>query len=112
MDTAKRKALRTAYQDQPVVGGVYCITCEGNHRRWVKPTVNLPGQQNRFAFAIATQSCPEPAMREEWLQYGAQSFTFTVLDQLQKKETQTDDAFWEDIGVLLAFQLEKENTHG
>ena len=106
MDTAKRKQLRTAYKDQAVIGGVYCITCTGNGRRWIKPSVNLPGHQSRFGFSIAINACPEPGMLEAWNRYGAQSFTFTVLDQLEKKETQSDAEFWEDIGVLLAMQLE------
>ena len=111
MDSAKRKELKTAYQRQTVVGGVYCIQCSGNRRRWVKSTVNLPGQQNKYAFAIAIGSCPEPGMRAEWAQYGAKAFTFTVLEQLTKKETQTDQEFAEDIGVLMAMWAAKDQQN-
>ena len=108
MDNATRKDLRTAYKEQAVIGGVYCVECTGNQRRWIKSTKNLPGQQNKFAFAVSINSCLEPGMRAEWNQYGAQSFTFTVLEQLTKKDTQTEQEFTEDIAVLLAMWLEKQ----
>lgn len=108
MDSAKRRELKNAFQRQSVVGGVYCIECSGNHRRWIKSTVNLPGQQNKYTFALGIGSCPEPGMRAEWLQYGAASFSFAVLEQLTKKDTQTDQEFAEDIGVLMAMWAEKQ----
>ena len=107
METPTRKGLKDAYKNKALVGGVYCIACEGNHRVWIKATKNLAGQQNKFAFAISTRSCPEPGMRNEWLQYGAQSFTFTVLETLVQKETQSEAEFAEDIGVLLEIWREK-----
>lgn len=108
MDSATRKELRAAYKEQAMVGGVYCIQCSGNQRQWIKSTKNLAGQQNKFTFAMDIHSCPEPGMLAEWNRYGAQSFSFTVLEQLVKKETQTEQEFAEDIDVLLALWMEKQ----
>ncbi len=107
MDSANRKRLKSAYQDRPVIGGVYMIQCAANGRRWIKSTRNLEGQRNQFAFAASTNLCPEPGMREEWNRYGAQAFSFAVLEELKKKEGQTDRAFSEDLEVLLEMWLEK-----
>jgi hypothetical protein len=112
MDLAKRKGLKNAYKDIQAVGGIYCIECDGNHRRWVKATSNLAGQKNKYTFAISTNSCPEPAMRAEWNQYGVKSFSFTVLEELKKKETQSDHEFSADIDILLEMWLEKYNQDG
>ena len=46
-------------------------------------------------------------MRGEWAQYGAQSFTFEILEEIKKKDTQTEQEFMEDIGVLLELWTEK-----
>lgn len=112
MDSAARKDLKKAYKEQPAVGGIYCIRCDGSGRAWVKATKNLAGQQNKFAFAVSTDSCPEPALRAEWTKYGAQSFSFEILEELKKKETQTEQDFSEDIKVLLEIWLEKCEQDG
>ena len=112
MDSAKRKELKNTYKDKPAVGGIYLIQCSGDGRTWVKSTTNLAGQRNKFAFSISMGSCPEPAMRTEWIQYGAQSFSFVILEELKQKETQTNREFSEDIDVLLEIWLEKYRQDG
>lgn len=108
MDFVKRKELKNAYKEKMAVGGIYRIQCNGNGRAWVKSTTNLAGQQNKFAFSVSTNSCPEPAMRTEWMEYGLQSFSFDVLEVLNKKETQTEREFSEDIQALHKIWLERQ----
>jgi len=103
----QKKSLKDAYKEKQMVGGVYRIQCSGNQRAWIKATKNLAGQQNKYGFAIATGTAPEPGMRNEWLQYGVDSFSFTVLETLTKKKDQTEEEFGEDIDTLLEMWTEK-----
>lgn len=108
MDAAKKRELRNAYKEQPIMGGIYRVQCEGNQRAWIRSARNLEGQRNKYEFAMSIHSCPEPWMRAEWEQYGEASFSFTVLETLTKKETQTEQEYLEDLGVLLNMWTEKQ----
>ena len=49
-------------------------------------------------------------MNLEWKQYGANSFSFTVLEEINKGETQTDQEFAEDIRTLYDMWMEKQSV--
>jgi hypothetical protein len=107
MDTAKRKDLMNHYRNRTVIGGVYCILCNENQRRWIRSTTYLKGAQNRFEFAVSIKSVPEPAMRKEFDDYGITSFSFVVLEELKKMETQSAQEFADDIHTLYEIWVEK-----
>ncbi len=107
METPSKKALKENYKNRAVVGGIYGIKCSGNDRIWIKATKNMAGQKNRFGFAVATNSCPEPAMLNDWKTYGAKAFSLVVLEEMKKGETQTEREFSDDIETLLEMWMEK-----
>ncbi|MDF2512713.1 MAG: hypothetical protein K0S04_2579 [Herbinix sp.] len=49
-------------------------------------------------------------MRSDWEAHGAASFSFTVLEEITKKETQTDREFNEDLKLLLEMWNEKSQN--
>ena len=109
MDPAKKKELINKYKKAPELGGIYCIECSGNHRKWIKSTRDIDSIQRRFAFSCSTKACPDPAMRTEWKEYGTESFSFRILETLKRGETQTVKEFCDDIAALLELWLEKNN---
>ena len=110
MNADRKKALKDTYKSKPVTGGVCCIRCSGNQRVCIQATRNIEGLRNRYNFAIATGTCPDPTLRGEWERYGTGSFSFAVLDEIQKRETQTDKEFAEDIDALYEIWLEKSQN--
>lgn len=107
MERLSKKELKDNYKNRAVVGGVYCITCSGNRRKWIKSTKDIAGQKNRYEFFLSTNTCPEPGMLDDWKQYSTSSFSFEVLEEIEKGETQTDREFFNDIGVLLDMWIDK-----
>lgn len=108
METQSKKALKENYKNRTVVGGIYGIKCHGTDRIWIKSTKDMAGQKNRFGFAVATNSCPEPGMLREWKQYGVKSFSFVVLEEIEKGETQTEQEFSDDVAMLLEIWIDKQ----
>lgn len=108
MNAEQKKQLREGYKERLALGGVYAIDCKGSSRRLIKSTVDLGGIQNRFRFALSTKGCPDPALRQEWEQFGSQAFTLTVLEELPRKEDQTAQEYAEEIKLLLKMRLEGE----
>ncbi len=105
----RRRELKQLYKNREIVGGVYRISCSGNHRTWLKSTKNLQEQQNRFRFFVSGNSCPEPGMHAEWKQFGPDAFSFTVLEELKKGELQTDAEFAQDIKTLYELWLNRQS---
>lgn len=46
-------------------------------------------------------------MAQVWKQHGASAFSFEVLEEIEKKEAQTDREFSDDVAVLLELWTEK-----
>ncbi len=106
MEKSKRE-LQQQYKNRVVIGGVYCVICEGNGHTWIRSAKDIAGQKNKYEFFIKTNLCPEPGMNADWSRYGAESFRFSVLEELEKGEIQTDREFTEDLKVLLELWNEK-----
>lgn len=110
MEKLTKKALKEQYKNRIIIGGVYRIQCSGNHAAWLRATTDLQGSRNRLEFSVSIDSCPEMCMMQAWKTYGASAFTFETLEELQKKETQTQREFSDDIQVLLELWIEKQKS--
>jgi hypothetical protein len=108
-DEAKRK-MRAAYRERTVVGGVYAITNTVTGKRLVECTQSISGIRNRFEFSQATGAAVSLRLQKDWDTDGPGSFTFEVLEELEKGEAQTPQEFANDLKVLREMWLEKDDT--
>ncbi|WP_053956708.1 GIY-YIG nuclease family protein [Inediibacterium massiliense] len=107
MDKLSKKAMKEQYKNRVIIGGIYCIKCNANTNFWIRATTDMQGSKNRFVFSVSTNSCPEGCMIEAWNQFGASAFSFEILEEIQKKETQTAREFSDDVSTLLELWTEK-----
>lgn len=102
-----KKELKEKYKNRVVIGGVYCFKCNITNQTWLRATTDMKGMKNRFVFSVSANSCPDAYLIEAWKQHGAASFSFEMLEEIEKKETQTDSEFLEDVNILLELWKEK-----
>jgi hypothetical protein len=107
MNEISKKELREQYKNRVCVGGIYRVKCTGNGEQWLRSTKDMKGAKNRFDFAVSINSCLESYMKENWNCYGASSFAFEILEEITKKETQTDQEFADDVETLFEMWNER-----
>lgn len=87
--------------------GIYCVKCTESSKQWLRSTIDLKGSKNRFDFSVSTNFCPETYMMVDWNRYEASSFVFETLEEITKKETQSDLEFADDLETLLEMWNER-----
>lgn len=110
--TEHQKELLSAWRERTVVGGVCAIRCTETNRVLLSAVTDPAGLRNRFQFSAATGSCTFLPLSADWNQYGAASFTFTVLEELEKGADQTDAQFKADLEALAALWRERLASEG
>jgi hypothetical protein len=67
----------------------------------------LQGVKNRFEFSKGFGSCVEPVIQNDWTAFGAEKFSFEVLEEITKGENQTAEEFKSDLFLLKKIWAEK-----
>lgn len=104
MDKEKRKKLQQQYAERCVKGGVYAIKNTESGKMLLLTTQDMPGSLNRFAFALQTGGCVHPLLRDEW---GKSNFSIEVIEELKKKEDQTDKEFAAEVQALYELTIQQ-----
>ena len=102
-----RKQMLLSYKERKITGGVCQIVNTINGKRLLLSGANLKGLQNRFEFSTKTNSCTHIKLQKDWNTYGADSFSFAILEEIEKKEEQSMEEFNEDLKVLEELWLDK-----
>lgn len=107
MDKNRRKELQEQYKNRKMTGGIYRIINRENGRFMLQSTADINAAHNVFEGFIKTDNCTHPRLIKDWNQYGKDVFFIEDLDLIEKKETQTQEEFNNDIQVLLEIWDEK-----
>ena len=107
MKPQNKKDLIAAYKQRAQIGGIYAVTNSNTGKSLVLASADIGGIRKRYEFAEATGGCFHPKLQQDANAFGSGAFTFAVLEELEKKPTQTDREFGDDLAVLLSLWLEK-----
>jgi len=111
MDKPNKKEILATYKERKIIGGVYLIRNTANNKALLLSTTDLQGSKNRFEFSLKTSSCVTLKLQKEWAEFGANSFTMEVLEELSKTDAQTLKEFGDDIKNLEEIWLEKLDSN-
>ncbi len=110
MNPQSKKDLIAAYKRRTQTGGVYAVVNKATGKSLVLASADIDGITKRYEFNEMTGGCFHPKLMKDAQVYGSAGFAFTVLETLERKETQTDREFTDDLEVLLSMWLEKYDS--
>lgn len=105
--------LKQEYKNRPRNAGIFQIKNQVNGRTFVGSTPNLEGMANRFAMGVKYSwfTIGNLQLEQEMKTFGAEQFTFEILDQLKPSEDPAQD-YREDLKTLEGLWLEKLQPYG
>jgi hypothetical protein len=81
-----RKAAIAAYKKRKSAVGIYLVRCTRTGATWVGQCETLDTIQNRIWFTLRQGNNPNTSLQDAWRTFGAESFSFEVLEQLAEEE--------------------------
>lgn len=83
---AARRALVHAYKETRPPAGVFVIRNLVNGRIYVGGSLNLEGAMNRHRFELNMRSHRNKLLLKDWLEHGAERFSFEVVDHIKERD--------------------------
>lgn len=107
MKPQNKKDLIAAYKQRAQIGGIYAVSNKETGKSLVLASADIGGIRKRYEFSALMGGCFHPKLQQDVNRFGCGAFSFAVLEELEKKATQTDRAFMDDLEVLLSLWLER-----
>jgi hypothetical protein len=105
--SARSERIRE-YKDTFPSMGIYVVRNTATGRVWLGKSQNVEGALNRIRFELKMRGHRNTALSNEWQHFGAESFTFEVLDRVKKREEPSFDYDAELQALLALWQAELE----
>lgn len=107
-----RAELKRAYKEKPPPMGVYAVRNRTNGKVLVGSALNAPGMLNRIRFELDSGIHRQRDLQEDWRRYGADNFSFEMLDVLPPSEEPGSTDPKEELKVLEALWLDRLRPYG
>lgn len=104
--TTDRRLLKRQYRDAGPAMGVYVIRNRASGRIFVRASLNLAGAMQRDRFELGLKSHRDRDLLAEWLRWGAENFSFEIVDRLKKRDEPGFD-HRDELAALLALWTEE-----
>ena len=99
--------MQQEYKERKITGGVYLFRNAVTGKALIQSTSSIEKAKSLLEFSKSTGSCIHPILAKDWTTYGSEVFSLEILETLDKKDTQTNEEFREDIMALEDLWREK-----
>lgn len=89
MDKQQRAEIRAAYKKAPQPAGVFMIKNNVTGKILLGSSLNLNGPMNRIKFELTFGWHKNRPLQEDWNRYGADNFSFEIVEQLEPSDDPT-----------------------
>lgn len=112
MDKARKKELTEQYKQMKKPMGIFIIRTKLNNKCYVQTTQDLKGVMNGALARLDGGFHPNKELQMEWNEFGRDSFTVEILEELEydKDEAKTD--YTEELSVLMMIWEDKLAKEG
>jgi len=86
MSSEARKLAVAEYKKRKAIAGIYAVRCEPSGQVWVGRALDMEKIKTRLWFALRTEANQHPAMQAAWRAYGAESFAFEPLEEIEAQD--------------------------
>lgn len=102
-----KKELINEYKNRKQVGGICKITNIKTNKIYVFTAPDIDSMKNRFEFSKKIGSCVSNKIQSDWNKYGSDSFTFEIIEELEKNIEKTAKEFAQELDELLEICMQK-----
>jgi dissimilatory sulfite reductase (desulfoviridin) alpha/beta subunit len=100
MDKQQKKEMLSTYRERKLVGGVCAIYCPPTGKRLLQSATDIQRCRNLFDFSKSIGSSTHLELNADINRFGMEAFQFEILQQIEKKETQTEKEFADTVKTL------------
>jgi len=106
-----RADLRRAFKESPRQSGIFQIKNTQNGKILLGSSTNLHGPLNKHRFILSIGRHDNTALQDDWNYYGAEAFTFEILEIVKAKDDPTFDLN-DELTLLEQIWMEKLQPMG
>ncbi|MBN2008581.1 metalloregulator ArsR/SmtB family transcription factor [candidate division KSB1 bacterium] len=107
MSTDNKKQLKEQYKEMKIPKGILKIENTANGKVFLVATNNLLAAINRQRATLKLNSNRNVELQNDWNTFGAEQFTFEILDQLEESDDDSPARAAKELALLLEMWLDK-----
>ncbi|MBI5214660.1 MAG: GIY-YIG nuclease family protein [Ignavibacteriae bacterium] len=88
-EAKSKQDIKREYKERMKPAGIFQIKNNANGKIFLGSSLNLEGPLNAHKFMLGINSHKNEALQKDWNEFGADKFTFEILEEVKMKDNAT-----------------------